>query len=65
MADEIPRRSNMQTMTPEELFIGEAVDKVEAMGAHPHLTKAVNLLSDAKAAVADFVDKLEFKDGVM
>lgn len=53
---EVPRRINMQTMTPEEKEILELVWKVEALGAHPHLTRAVVLLSDARSALADFID---------
>lgn len=52
----IPRRNQMQSWTPAERAIQDAVDVVEAAGAHPYLTEAVVLLSQARAKVADFVD---------
>ena len=52
----IPRRICLDLMTPAELAIIEAVRAVEEAGAHPRLTDAVNLLSQARDAVADFVD---------
>lgn len=52
----IPRRDRLDLHTPAELAIRDAVDAVEAAGAHPHLTKAVVLLAEARNAVADFVD---------
>ena len=54
--DDFPRRCKVDEMTPAELAIREAVLKVEALGAHPLLTKAVILLGEAREAVADFVD---------
>ncbi len=51
-----PRRNRIDQYTPAETAIYEAVQAVEAAGAHPRLTDAINLLADAQAAVADFVD---------
>jgi hypothetical protein len=51
-----PRRCKVDEMIPAELAIREATLAVEALGAHPLLTKAVILLGEAREAVADFVD---------
>ena len=53
---EFPRRSCIDRMTDAELAIRNAVDAVEKAGAHPVLTEAVNLLTQAQAKVADYVD---------
>jgi hypothetical protein len=52
----IPRRNRIDRSTAAENAIRAAVDAVEAMGADPRLTKAVNLLTMARETVADFVD---------
>lgn len=52
----IPRRIQMEQWVPAEKAIYDAVQIVEAMGADPRLTEAVNLLAEARARVADFVD---------
>lgn len=52
----IPRRSRIDLHTPAEAAIRAAVHAVEAAGAHPLLTDAVNLLSEAGNKVADFVE---------
>jgi len=65
MAHDPLRRINIEKMTPAEVTIHEAMGDVEKAGAHPHLTKAINLLTEAKEAVADFVDGIEFKEGAM
>lgn len=52
----IQRRSRLDRMTPVERAIYDAIQAVEAAGAHPLLTKATLLLTEAKDAVADFVD---------
>lgn len=54
--DNFQRRNRIDLFTPAEKAIFDAVGVVEAAGAHPHLTKAVCLLQEARAAVADFVD---------
>lgn len=51
-----PRRNRTDLHTPAELAICEAVRAVEAAGAHPLLTEAVQLLTWAKNRVADFVE---------
>ena len=58
MAHDPLRRIDIEKMTAEELAVDDVIRKVEALGAHPQLTKAVTLLLDAKSAVADFVDKV-------
>lgn len=56
MVDGIPRRNRLDLHTEAELAIRAAVDTVEAAGAHPLLTDAVNLLLAAHGKVADFVE---------
>jgi hypothetical protein len=51
-----PRRICLDKLTPAEKAIYDAIQAVEQAGAHPLLTKATLLLSEAKDAVADFVD---------
>jgi hypothetical protein len=56
MEENIPRRCRIDQMTPAEKAILDAAMEVEKAGAHPMLTKAVELLAKAQTAVADFVD---------
>ena len=56
---EIPRRIRKDLMCDAELSITEAMADVEGMAAHPLLTEAVVLLSQARDKVADFIDKDE------
>jgi hypothetical protein len=51
-----PRRSNVLHFTPAEKAIREATQAVEEAGAHPLLTEAVMLLSDAQSKVADHAE---------
>lgn len=51
-----PRRSRLELCSSAEVAIFEAIQKVEEMGAHEKLTKAQELLSEAKELVSDFVD---------
>lgn len=55
------RRNRIDLFTPAEKAIFDAVGVVEAAGADVRLTKAVCLLQEARAAVADFVDGVEPK----
>ena len=55
------RRHYIDLYTPAESAIRAAMDAVEVAGAHPHLTRAVILLGEAKDAVADFVDGMPEK----
>jgi hypothetical protein len=54
--NEIPRRIRIDLFTPAELAIYNAQQEVEKAGADVRLTKASILLSQAREAVADFVD---------
>ena len=54
--DGVPRRNDLNLMTPTELKIREAVQAVEAAGCHTLLTEAVILLGQAQDKVADFVE---------
>jgi hypothetical protein len=56
MNERTARRIDMTRWSPAEAAIQHAADIVEGMGAHPHLTDAVVLLSEARGAVAAFVD---------
>lgn len=53
-----PRRIRVDLMTSAERAVRDAVEAVEAVGAHPRLTDAVVLLSDVQNAVADGVEAL-------
>lgn len=52
----IPRRIQQDKHTPAEMAITDAMAAVEDAGCDVLLTEAVNLLAQAKAKVADFVD---------
>jgi hypothetical protein len=51
-----PRRHCLYLFTPAEKAIYDALQAVEAVGAHPLLTDAVVLLGQARDKVADYVD---------
>ena len=51
-----PRRSRLDLMTPAEKAIYDAMQEVEKAGADVRLTDAINLLSQARDKVADYVD---------
>lgn len=53
---DIPRRADMQRWIPAEHQINEALQAVEALGAHPELTGVVTMLSDAQRRLADWYD---------
>ena len=55
----IPRRIQLEKLTPAELAIRNAVLAVEEMPADVRLTDAVVLLQKAKEKVADFVDEID------
>ena len=62
----IPRRIDINRMTPAELQILACVDTVEKMGAkdrdhtkHENLMQAVTLLQDAREKVADYIDLMQ------
>ncbi len=54
LVDGFPRRSRRNCWSEVETLIWSAMQAVEAMPAHPWLTDAVNLLSQAQSRVADF-----------
>ena len=57
MATEIlPRRIQIALFSPAEKAIWEAVQVVDSMPADARLTRALTLLSEARAAVADYID---------
>lgn len=56
MVDGWPRRARLDLATPAETAIRAASAAVEAAGADIRLTKAINLLWQARELVADFVD---------
>jgi len=52
----ISRRNRRDMWTPEEVAIHDALDAVEALGAHPLLTDVVVLLGHAQSKLADYID---------
>ena len=54
---EIPRRNQVQMWVQAERAIAYAVEVVERVGCDPRLTDAINLLHEARMAVADYVDQ--------
>lgn len=56
-ASEFPRRNQLDQLTPAETAIHQAIQAVEAVGAHPLLTDAVILLGQAKDKVSDYIDE--------
>lgn len=57
-SNEPMRRNNLDVMAPAEKAIYDAMQEVEKVGAHYLLTEAVNLLSQAREKVADYVDNV-------
>lgn len=57
----IPRRARLDLNEPAELAIWNAVQEVENLGADVRLTNAVNLLSQAKELVSNFIDSKPVK----
>lgn len=52
-----PRRNRLDLNTPEELEITNLIWRIEELGSDINLTKCVTLLSEAKNALSDFIDK--------
>lgn len=52
----IPRRNRLDCFSAAERAIWDATQVIEAAGAHPLLTAAVNLLHEARTKVADYVE---------
>lgn len=50
------RRSQIQLLTPVELAIYTTMQETEKLGAHPALTDVINLLSQARERLADWVE---------
>lgn len=60
MSNELPRRCYIDKQTEGERVIREAIAVIETLGCHPHLTRAVILLGQAKDAVSDYVDGVPY-----
>lgn len=56
LGTDFPRRNCLDLATPAEKSLWDAMQAVEAAGAHPWLTDAINLIEQAKQKVADFVE---------
>lgn len=54
---DLPRRIRMDQWERPEKSIHAAMQDVESFGAHPLLTDAVILLSEAQRKVAAFIDR--------
>lgn len=61
MTNMIPRRAQLEKLTPAERAIYDAVQVVESMPADVRLTDAVILLQAARDSVADFIDGAEMR----
>lgn len=57
----IPRRIQIELLTPEELAIQKAIHAVESLPADTRLSEATVLLCLAQSHVADYVDGIEFR----
>lgn len=57
--NDIPRRAQLNLLTPAEQAIYDAMAVVESMPADVRLTDAVVLLGAARHSVADFVDGID------
>jgi hypothetical protein len=55
----IPRRSNLDLNTAEEIAIRAIVHEIEKLGAHELLTETVVLLGQARDKLSDWVDLQE------
>lgn len=55
----LPRRVQIDRLTPAERVLVAAVEAVEALPADPRLTDAVEALQVARARVADYVDGID------
>ena len=55
-SNKVPRRMRIDLLTPVEKAIYDAMQEVEKLPADIRLTDAVNLLSQAKDKVSDYVD---------
>lgn len=51
------RRNDISRMSKAELAIREALLQVEELGCHESLTEAVDLLSQAQAKIADYIER--------
>ena len=55
--ENLPRRNQLDLLTPAELAIFEAMQAVEKIGADEKLTEAVIILQKARDLVADFIEE--------
>lgn len=62
MGDFVPRRDNVDQMTPSETAITVAMVTLEKAGSDRRLTKAMDLLNQARNLVADYIDGID--DGI-
>lgn len=56
MNNKIPRRVRIDLNCPAEKAIYLAIVEVEKLGANPGLTKAVQLLVEAKGLISDYIN---------
>ena len=60
MANDIPRRNQLELNTPAELAIRNAMSEVEKMGADVKLTSAIVALNQAFILIADYTDIVNY-----
>ena len=56
-----PRRCHVELLTHEERMMLDCSMAIETLPAHPLLTDAIVYLSQARQALADYVDSLAAK----
>lgn len=56
LIDGLPRRIQLDRITPAESAIRQAIDMVEGLGAHPGLTSVVTTLVAAVVRLADYLE---------
>jgi len=60
--NKIPRRNRLDLLSPEEISIQEAINKIELLGAHPQLTVVIAKLLVAKDSLSDYIDGINLEN---
>ena len=65
VVDGVPRRNRLDKCTAEEIAITEIMKMVETMGYGLKLTSAINLLSQARNEISDYVESKDVKTPIL